>query len=68
MTQWLRALIDLPKDPGSIPSNHMAAHITAVCNSRSGDPALPSDHLEDQAHMRYTDLHTAQVKSPIHTI
>ncbi|CAO2645611.1 hypothetical protein LEMLEM_LOCUS27546 [Lemmus lemmus] len=26
MAQWLRALTALPKDPGSIPSTHMAAH------------------------------------------
>jgi hypothetical protein len=26
MAQWLRALSILPKDPGSIPSTHMAAH------------------------------------------
>jgi hypothetical protein len=63
VAQWLRALNDLPKDPGSIPSNHMAAHITAVCNSSSGDPALSSDFLEDHVHMRYIDLHTG--KSPI---
>ena len=26
MSQWLRELASLPKDPGSIPSTHMAAH------------------------------------------
>ena len=26
VAQWLRALIDLAVDPGSVPSNHMAAH------------------------------------------
>jgi hypothetical protein len=26
MAQWLRTLAVLPKDPGSIPSIHMAAH------------------------------------------
>ena len=26
MAQWLRTLAVLPKDPGSIPSPHMAAH------------------------------------------
>ena len=26
MTQWLRALIALVEDPGSIPITHMAAH------------------------------------------
>lgn len=66
MAQWLRALLDLPKDSRSIPSNHMVAHITAVCNSSSGDPALSSDLIEDQAHMRYTDLHIG--KSPIYKI
>jgi hypothetical protein len=33
MVQWLRALSVLPKDPGLIPSTHMAAQ--AVCNSSS---------------------------------
>jgi hypothetical protein len=26
IVQWLRALTDLPKDPGSIRSTHMAVH------------------------------------------
>ena len=26
MAQWLRALVVLVKDPGSIPSTHVAAH------------------------------------------
>jgi hypothetical protein len=41
MTQQLRAALEaLPKDPGSIPSTHMAAHNTVTPVPR--DPVPPS--------------------------
>lgn len=39
MANWLRALIALLDDPGSVPSNHMVTH---SCNSSRGHPTCSS--------------------------
>jgi hypothetical protein len=45
---WLRALVALPEDLGSIPSTHMAAH-EFVCNSSCrGSDTLAQTKLQER--------------------
>jgi hypothetical protein len=58
MAQWLRALIALTEDPGSIPSTHMMVHNHAPV---PGDLMPSSDFNRHQAHIRYTDIHVGKI-------
>jgi len=48
MVQWLRAVAALPKDPGSIPSIHMAVQKLSI-TSFPGDPTSSHRHTPRQS-------------------
>ena len=61
MAQWLRVLVALPEDPGSIPSIHMAAHdcLTPV----PGDLAFSFRHSGRQN----TNAHKIKINKSLKT-
>ena len=51
MVQWLRVLVVLPKDQGSIPSTQW--QLTTVCNSNSsGFNSLTKTYMQAKYHMK----------------
>jgi hypothetical protein len=61
IAQWLRALAGFPKDQGSIPSTHMAAHNKSA-TPVSGEPILSVA----SAGTRYTDIDAGRILKHIH--
>jgi hypothetical protein len=67
MAQWLRVLVALAEDPGSILSNYLVAHRLLRVQFRGGDPMASSDLCGQQSHIRThkQDTHTHKMKNKI---